>query len=398
MDSHILKQSRYAWINLISNPKLLANMNFIIDGTIFTKRSSGIPTFSRCLLKALAKHLFNDVFFIIMPKTIHESINRNGYPENVHFCTESNCVFSHLPNLFWRLFMMPFIGKKYHADVYFSPSTSFPFLLPKKIRKIAVVHDVVNLEFGWTMNFKSFISAKIFFNHAIRKADLLWANSNYTKDKIEEYYPERKCKRIFVGGGVDKDMFKKLQLTATDKDRQKVLYGISGAFALFVGTLEPRKNLKFLLHIWPELYKKHSIKLVVVGGSGWKNSEISDIINSDDIYNECIIFCNYIPDEELVKLYNTAACYVSASLNEGFGMPQLEAMLCGCPVVTANNSAMAEVAEHSNLAKAIDGYDPDVWRQAIADTISNPPKEDAPHALDCYDWDIIADSFVKSFE
>ena len=158
---------------------------------------------------------------------------------------------------------------------------------------------------------------------------------------------------------------------------------------LFVGSLEPRKNLSFLLRLMPDLYREHGIQLVVVGGKGWKNSDLRPIVEAPDYPQEAVVFCGYVTNNELVTLYNTADCFVSAALMEGFGMPQLEAMLCGCPIVTAHNTAMIEVAKGKDGATTVEGYDPEVWKEAILNTLKTRPQINQDH-LSEYDWaDII---------
>ena len=104
-------------------------------------------------------------------------------------------------------------------------------------------------------------------------------------------------------------------------------------FLFFVGSFQPRKNLPFLLSLMPDLYKK-GLQLLVVGGKGWKNTSISEIINSPGFPSEAVVFAKFVTNEQLADLYKIAECFVSTSLNEGFGLPQLEALKCGCPVVT----------------------------------------------------------------
>ena len=173
----------------------------------------------------------------------------------------------------------------------------------------------------------------------------------------------------------------------SEKDCQviKKKYGIKNHFILFVGSLEPRKNLQFLLSIIPELYNNYSIQLVVVGGKGWKSTNIKNIIESSSFPQESTIFCNFVSNEELAMLYNCADCFVSAALMEGLGMPQLEALICGCPVVTAHNSAMIEVAQGKDGAITIKGYNPQDWQQKINEMV-NHRKRVNQEQLSEYEW------------
>jgi glycosyltransferase involved in cell wall biosynthesis len=160
-----------------------------------------------------------------------------------------------------------------------------------------------------------------------------------------------------------------------------------------VGTLEPRKNLTFLLEIMPEIYKA-GYQLLIVGGRGWKNSSCFDIVSSDGYPKEANVFCGYVTNEELSDLYRMAECLVSASLNEGFGLPQLEALKCGCRVVTAHNSAMIEVAEGIQGAYTVEGYDQQTWIDAILKCCKEK-KEVKGSRLNCYDWNFVIEGLLE---
>jgi glycosyltransferase involved in cell wall biosynthesis len=203
---------------------------------------------------------------------------------------------------------------------------------------------------------------------------------------VEHYYPARRCRDIFVGCAVDRTLFHPVQTIQKESLLKK--YGISGPYILFVGSLEPRKNLGFLLSLMPELWRISHTQLVVVGASGWKNSHIKALVEAEDFPRESVVFCGFVPETDLVLLYNAASCFVSASLNEGFGMPQLEALLCECPVVTARNSAMTEVAEGKHGTVCITGYDPKTWIDTICNTLEERPKV-CREEFDTYDWRII---------
>lgn len=335
----------------------------------------------------------SDIFHIALPRPLHKTFARDGLPDNVVLKEYSNGLFHHLPNLVWLLVMMPLLSRRLKAGIYYTPVPCLPFLLPRSMKKIIVVHDVVNIEFQDTMQWTNVLANKLFFNRSIQKADIIWTNSHYTKGKVEQYFPKRRCHQIFTGCAVDRTIYHPLSLSEEEKASIKRQYSINQRFILFVGSLEPRKNLSFLLSLMPDLYTSHHIQLVVVGGRGWKNSSISTIVNADDFPKESVIFCGFVTNNDLARLYNTADCFVSASLNEGFGMPQLEALLCGCPIITAHNSAMIEVATGKSGAVTIDGYDTATWTNAIVRMCTERPQV-SPVQFASYDWDIILRSLA----
>jgi glycosyltransferase involved in cell wall biosynthesis len=249
-----------------------------------------------------------------------------------------------------------------------APAVLLPPVLPAGIRSLVVVHDMVYKQFPETMSASNRLLSWLLHDYSIRTADLLWAVSQYTRAEIAQAFPERKCRDIFVGSAVDKAVFR--QLALADAEKQELLRRLSldEKFILFVGTLEPRKNLHFLLSLMPEL-ARHGFSLLIVGAKGWGDTRISAVAQAPGFPKDKVVFSGYLTTEELVKVYNLAAVYVSTALNEGFGLPQLEAMCCGCPVVTAHNSAMIEVVE--GAGRTVAAWEEAEWTGAILEVYAN---------------------------
>ena len=126
-------------------------------------------------------------------------------------------------------------------------------------------------------------------------------------------------------------------------------YSITGSFILFVGNISPRKNILALLQAFNKL-KKRGIKhkLVIAGKKDQRYEQVLKTLNELNLGGE-VIFTGYVPEEDLPKLYNAADLFVYPSLYEGFGLPILEAMACGTPVVASNVSSLPEVAGDAGL-------------------------------------------------
>lgn len=368
-------------------------MNILIDGRPLVTTSTGITNFLKCCVTAWAKNMPESKFYIALPQPIDKTSLNWKQEKNIQLITETRKVFEKLPNLIWLNTIVPTLITIYQIEVYFSALPCIPFFLPKRVKKIIVVHDVVNLEFKDTLQWTNRIANKLFFMRSINKADVLWTNSNYTKGKVQHYFPNRICKEIFVGDAADNSVFHTQNIDADKETALKKEFGIKKDFIMFVGSLEPRKNLSFLLSLMPELYKQTQLQLVIVGAKKWKSSSILNIIEDKNFPRESVIFCKFIPDEKLAKLYRIAKCYVSTSLNEGFGMPQLEALQCGCKVVTAHNSAMIEIAEGKTGAYTVKGFEPNTWINCIQEAVKSK-KQPVPEELDQYDWDMILKKFI----
>ena len=132
-------------------------------------------------------------------------------------------------------------------------------------------------------------------------------------------------------------------------EKVRARYGLETDYVLFVGTIEPRKNLLRLAHAFAQLrHDGFTGQLVIAGGRGWKSAGLRPRIDELGIH-EAVVFTGYVPDEDLVALLAGARAFVYPSLYEGFGLPIVEAFACGVPVVTSNRGAMAEVAADAAL-------------------------------------------------
>lgn len=299
---------------------------------------------------------------------------------------------ANIPNVVWFHLHFPQIAKRLKADMVWTPRPETPILSVGKAKRMRTVHDVVGKEFRNTMTWKSKLLSIPLSERSIKCADYIWCNSHYTEGKLNQYFPNRKQKNVVIGDSCS-TLFKRLSIDGSVKTALFQEYGITKGFILFVGTLEPRKNLSFLLKIIPEIYKKSGYKLLVVGASGWKNSDVAQIINDPSFLKQAVVFAKYIEMEKLILLYNLATLYVSTALNEGFGMPQLEAMACGCPVVSPHNSAMIEIVNGRGIA--VEGWEVSDWCSAISKAIGCD-RNKLMYDLKDYDWNEIAER-VRSY-
>ena len=369
-------------------------MNILVDGRIWSLFSAGVGTFFTCAIQEWAQQSNKDILYILLPKGLDSKYESPSMPDNVVLLDYSKRFLKWLPNIIILQWLVPNLCRKLHISLYYSPVPHLPYCIPHSVRKMVTVHDVVNIEMAHTMSWTNRLATSVFFGQAIRKADFLWTNSHYTRSKVEQYFPKRCCQSIFVGDSVDYHFYYPKNLSKAEREEIKQKHGIRHRFLLFVGSLEPRKNLEFLLSIIPSLYYEHQIQLVVVGGKGWKNSSLRTIIEAPDFPKESTIFCGFINNTELANLYNVADCFISAALMEGFGMPQLEALKCGCPIITSHNTAMIEVAQGKSGATTIEGYQPEVWKQTILKVLDEHPTVNQQQ-LQEYDWKVIIERLLN---
>jgi len=146
--------------------------------------------------------------------------------------------------------------------------------------------------------------------------------------------------------------------------------GIEGDFILFVGTIEPRKNLRRLIEAFDQMLRNTSLspKLVIAGGKGWMMDDFNSFINEKGVAHR-ICLTGYLQDEDLCALYSSCTAFIYPSLYEGFGLPPLEAMACGAPVITSRTPALMETV--GSVARLVDPNDIDDIARAMTEFLSD---------------------------
>ncbi len=194
-----------------------------------------------------------------------------------------------------------------------------------------------------------------FTEFAARKAKAIMTESEASKKDIEKYIYGTKGKIHVIPIGVE-DYFKPVD----DKYKIEAIrkkYQIEGKFFLYLGTLEPGKNITKIIYAFESIVKSFSLEasLIIAGKKGWLFDEIFNTAQKTGLLNKKIFFLGFVPEEELPTLYNAAECLVFPSTNEGFGLPPLESMSCGTPVITSHISSLPEVV--GDAALMVDPYD-----------------------------------------
>jgi len=218
---------------------------------------------------------------------------------------------------------------------------------------ITTVHDVHWKRFPKTFPVKDRWLMDIFLSLTFRRAALVITDSQASRDDVVQFFriPTEKIRIIPLAA--EERFFVPLR----EKERHVVLqrYGLTEGYVLFVGVLQPRKNLVRLLHAFSVVRREaretghgtepmERTKLVVVGKLGWRMKGLRQLVSALGL-TEFVHFTGYVPDEDLPALYQSAAVFAYPALWEGFGLPVLEAMASGVPVLTSNTSSLREIAE-----------------------------------------------------
>lgn len=241
-------------------------------------------------------------------------------------------------------------AKNEEVDIFFAPSSYIiPAFLPKSIASIITVHDLVAFLFPNTHNKKAVIIEKLFLKKALKKAEKIITVSENTKRDIFEKFHTTKEKIEVISCAASED-FKPIEKSKLDSFAKQT--NLPQKFFLAVGTLEPRKNYINLIKAFAKINKiLPQIHLIIVGKEGWNHEEIEEIHEEirKNYLNKRVHILGYLSTPSLVKLYNLAIALVFPSFYEGFGIPPLEAMKSGCPVIASFSSSIPEVVDDSAL-------------------------------------------------
>ena len=239
-------------------------------------------------------------------------------------------------------------------DVYHEAGY-FPFKTAKNVKTVFTIHDIslkTLPEFHPKERVRFFNK---YFEKSLQFADAIITPSEFTKNELSKIYPELKVPVHPVPLGYDPDAFFPQEKKKIESCRKK--YQIPEKYILFVGTSDPRKNIQTIVRAMA--YLPASVKLVCTGWTGWDQSSAQDA----EMVKNRVLLTGYVTDKELACLYSGARAFVYPSVYEGFGLPVLEAMACGCPVVCANRASLPEVAGDAALYCAPD--DPECFGSSI---------------------------------
>ncbi len=238
-------------------------------------------------------------------------------------------------------------AKKENVDIFFAPTSYItPIFLDKKIKVIIAVHDLVAFLFPNTHNKKAVFIERLLLKRALKKADKIIAVSQNTKRDLLSRFklPQKKIDIIYCAASEDFKPLNKETLTKFSKETN-----LPEKFFLAVGTIEPRKNYINLIRAFAEVKPRFpNHHLIIVGKNGWDFEPVYKEIRENYLTKNVHIL-GYLSGKNLVNLYNLAQAFVFPSFYEGFGIPPLEAMKCGCPVISSYTSSLPEVVGDSAL-------------------------------------------------
>lgn len=368
---------------------------------LITPRKTGVGYYTERLLGALFEldpTTTYDMVFLAFPGRAIPDLGVGTHP-NV-----ATRRIWWLPGKLYNAFLRLPVGLPIDAlsglkpDLFFFPNfVCWPLLWTK--RSVVVVHDVSFLTTPDTMVARHQWYLKRAVPGSIARATRVVTISENSKRQIIEHYGTDPAKIDVVTPALDHTIYRPVAEEAVAATSRR--YGITGPYLLFVGTLEPRKNIDGIIRAYLALpaATRDEYQLVLAGGRGWRDAEIYQLIAT--IPSEQVVLPGYVAEADMAALYTGATLYLYPSHYEGWGMQILEAMACGTPVITANNSSLPEAG--GGAAVYVNSRDGRALTSAITDLLGHPAKRAAmtkrgfTHAQK-FTWERSAQCLRDSFE
>lgn len=301
------------------------------------KGYTGIGRYAHNLVKSLAEIDHENEYLLYAPKKLLDLKRRLPKINAKNFYSKYDCFNQGATKILKNI------------DIYHSPSPDF---LPNvNARIIVTVHDLIYKVYPQGHTDETIEKTEEHFQQLITKADKIICCSQNTMNDLKRFFPVQENKACVIYQGVDKHVFRVLNKDEQEAaDKILVERGIQFPFILFIGTIEPRKNLSNLIKAFYILKKEEAFdgKLVIAGMQGWMQENIAKVVDDYDLKKD-VLFLGYLSDFELCVLYNKAQVFAFPSFYEGFGFPILEAFCCGAAVVTSKTSSCGEVAQDAAL-------------------------------------------------
>ncbi len=312
-------------------------MRIGIDARCLRKPRTGIGNYIHGLVRLFPQVGPEHDYFFYSNREIDLAVSGKRVNEQI------DRAFGWCPGTFWLRERVGSLIDRDRLDVFWATYPMLPARVPSGVLKIVTVHDLVWLRFPeTTTNYARWVQ-KIWTRQAIESADLIATNSHSTAEDLVRELGASEAKIQCVYPGVSDRYKRRDPLHAAEYISKK--YGVPPNYMAAVGTVEPRKNLKLLVEVVRVLKSNGQLKcpVLIAGASGWKSSPLFRQIQAAGLTEDEIRFLGYVPDEDLPFFYSGAEVFLFPTLYEGFGLPPVEAMACGTPVIASNARCMPEV-------------------------------------------------------
>jgi len=315
----------------------------------------GIGTYLRNLIRHLPGLDSDNEYHLLSYKKDEELLRSLSSDFRLSFVTAQNYSLS-------EHFAIPLTLKRIHADLYHAPHYVLPYMTP--CRSVVTIHDVIHLLFPQYLpsRFASHYAHHM-IGRAVDRAELVMTVSKASKRDLLGFFDVEESKIRVIPNGIDPTMTSELDDAELGRVRER--FQLQGRTALFVGNIKPHKNVERLIAAFAKLREDSrfsDVTLIVVGDEISKYPSLRRAVARHKVRAN-VRFFGFVPELTLVALYRAADVFVFPSLYEGFGLPPLEAMANGTPVITSKISSLPEVV--GDAALTVDPYNVDEIAEAM---------------------------------
>ncbi len=347
-------------------------MRIGLDGFPLLVPRTGVGHYTFELARALALLAPSDQFELVAPGPFPGSIIediRLTCPDNLRaFTVEANSIRRRR----WWAVGLPLYLRKASLDLFHGTNYEVP--LWSKRRSVLTIHDLSILLHADTHEPDLVRRARKRLPVMARSASMIITATESVRREICEHL-HVKADRVAVTPFAPRSSFQAMPAKQANQTKERL--GIEDEFVLFVGTVEPRKNLLTLMRAFDQILRQTSRRpqLVVVGAEGWLMDELFAFIKQSSI-SDRLLLTGYLDDDDLRALYSSCTVFVYPSIYEGFGLPPLEAMACGAPVIAGNIATFQETL--GSAAQLVEPNDVEAFARSIVEILDD---EDRRRAL-----------------
>ncbi len=330
-------------------------------------RNGGVSRYIRYLLTELAKRPGEHEYTVFVNG--NEVVERlNAHHPQITYLSAPWPESRPAARVAWEQFTLPNLLRQKHIDVLHSPVNVLPTWLPSNCATVVTLHDLAFLRFPEVLTQAKRMYHRAFTVRSLRHATRLIAVSESTRQDIHELVgiPLERIQTVYPC--INEHFSNVIEEEQVTMFRQKK--GLSEGYILYMGTLEPRKNIPTLLDAYAQLRRNSRVreKLVLAGGKGWLYDAIFEKVRQLNMEAD-VIFPGFVADSEQALWYAAASTFAYPSLYEGFGLPVAEALASGIPTVTSNVSSLPEAG--AGVALCVNPRDVQALSEALYKSLND---------------------------
>jgi glycosyltransferase involved in cell wall biosynthesis len=337
-----INETRELYLSFTPDVCKRRKMRIGINASKISDVHTGVGRYTSNLCRYIIKTGSENDYYFYIPGRMGNAIMIDI--KGTHLEKPTASIRNNTLRILWEQMALPIYSRKDRLDLFHYTDHALSLLF-RKCPIVITVHDIAYIRFPDLLNKSRQIYKKYILRESIKRASIIIADSYSTKRDIVEFFGinEKKIKVVHLGV---ESRFRPV----SNVEEYRLKNKLPSKMILNVGTLEPRKNVVTLMKAFRKLMEKgfDGYKLVIAGDKGWLYEEIFKEVDRSDLKHE-ILFLGVVRDADLPMLYNCADMFVYPSLYEGFGLPPLEAMACGIPVITSNTSSLPEVIGNAGI-------------------------------------------------